>query len=85
MFFGKIFDKIFVLKDREKSLELIDHYSGFWRQMKAGQGFSGKKTLNSSTKFAEFFSVDSSEAVEDEVIEDSDDAMAQVLDILLNT
>lgn len=80
--FGEVVDEIFSLKDRTKSLEMIDKYSRFWMQMQSGsQGFSGKKTVNAGTMFDQLFSVEESPVVNtDEVIEDSDDAMLEVLE-----
>lgn len=82
--FADIVDEIFSFNDREKSLAMIDHYDKFWQQMKAGQGFSGAKTVNAHTMFNELFHVDET-VIEndpeiDEVVEDSDDAIAEVLD-----
>ena len=80
--FSDIVDEIFSLKDRQKSLELIDKYSKFWMQMKAGQGFSGKKTVNAHTMFDQLFRIDepiNDDTEIDEVIEDTDDLMAEVL------
>jgi hypothetical protein len=79
--FSEIVDEIFSLKDREKSLELIDKYDRFWMQMKSGsQGFSGKKTVNAMTMFDQLFTVedDVNDEVED-IIEDSDDAINETL------
>lgn len=77
--FGSIVDEIFSLKDRNKSLELIDKYDSFWTQMKSGsQGFSGKKTINASTMFSELFNIEENSDF-DEVLEDSDDMMSEVL------
>ena len=79
--FSEIVDEIFSLKDREKSLELIDKYDRFWMQMKSGsQGFSGKKTVNAMTMFDQLFTVDDdvNDEVED-IIEDSDDAIKETL------
>ena len=80
--FGEVVDEIFSLKDRTKSLEMIDKYSRFWMQMQSGsQGFSGKKTVNAGTMFDQLFSVEEVPAVNtDEVIEDSDDAILEVLE-----
>ena len=81
--FSDIVDEIFSLKDREKSLAMIDQYDKFWQQFKAGQGFSGKKTVNAHSKFDELFSIEDSVIDDpeiDEEIIDSDDAMAEVLD-----
>jgi len=80
--FGEVVDEIFSLKDRTKSLEMIDKYSRFWMQMQSGsQGFSGKKTVNAGTMFDQLFSVEETPVVNnDEAIEDSDDAMLEVLE-----
>jgi len=74
--FGEIVDEIFSLRDRQKSLDLIDKYDRFWMQMKSGsQGFSGKKTVNAMTMFDQLFDVSEPE---EEIIEDSDDAMTEI-------
>jgi hypothetical protein len=79
--FGDIVDEIFSLKDREKSLALIEQHSTFWTQMKAGQGFSGKRSINATTMFDQLFSFEGSNNIDDEeVIEDSDDAMSEVIE-----
>ena len=81
--FSDIVDEIFSLKDREKSLAMIDKYDKFWQQFKAGQGFSGKNTVNAHTMFNKLFSVEEVVAVdeveEEEVIEDTDELMTEVL------
>jgi hypothetical protein len=77
--FGDIVDEIFSLKDRQKSLDMIDKHDRFWQQIKAGQGFSGKKTVNAQTMFSQLFTVEEEPEIE-EVIEDSDDAILEVLD-----
>ena len=78
--FGEIVDKIFAQNDRQKSLDMIESHSSFWMQMKSGsQGFSGKKAMNAMTMFDQLFEVNNSEPEIDEVIEDSDDAINEVL------
>jgi hypothetical protein len=47
--------------------------------MKAGQGFSGKKTVNAHSQFAALFTVENTEPEVDEEIEDSDDAINEAL------
>lgn len=75
--FSDIVDEIFACGNRQQSLDLIDSYSRFWMQMQSGsQGFSGKKTVNAMTMFDQLFTV---ETEVEEVIEDSDDAMSEVL------
>jgi hypothetical protein len=77
--FGDIIDQIFSLKDRQKSLDLIELHDSLWTQMQSGsQGFSGKKTRNAMTMFDQLFEV-VDEPEYEEVIEDSDDAMNEVL------
>ena len=79
--FGDIVEAIFALKDKEKSLILIDKYDKFWTQMKSGsQGFSGKKTVNALTKFEELFSVQEQSNNVEEEIEDTDDLISQNLE-----
>lgn len=82
--FEEVVDEIFSLKDREKSLALLDQYSWFWNQFKAGsQGVSGRKTVNASTCFGQLFSVESettedtenSEMVESDTSADEADSM----------
>jgi hypothetical protein len=78
--FGEIVDKIFAQNDRQKSLDMIESHSSFWMQMKSGsQGFSGKKAMNAMTMFDQLFEVNNSESEVDEIIEDSDDAINEVL------
>ena len=78
--FSEIVDEIFSIKDRQKSLDLIDKYDRFWMQMKSGsQGFSGKKAVNAITMFDELFEVEDSVTEEIDEILDSDDIMSEVL------
>jgi hypothetical protein len=77
--FSDIVDEIFSLKDREKSLAMIDKYDKFWQQFKAGQGFSGKKTVNAHTMFDQLFAVEDADPEIDEIIEDADQLMTEVL------
>jgi hypothetical protein len=80
--FGTLVDEIFSLKDRQKSLELIDKYDKFWMQMKSGsQGFSGKRTVNALTMFDQLFTIQESSSDEEETeTEDSDDLMSMNLE-----
>jgi len=78
--FSEIVDEIFSLKDREKSLELIDKYDRFWMQMKSGsQGMSGKKAVNAITLFKELFTEDAVTDEVEDIIEDSDDVINKAL------
>lgn len=76
--FCDIIDKIFSLKNREKSLALINQHSSLWTQMQSGsQGLSGKRTVNAMTMFDQLFTVEESPNEVDE-IEDSDDLMVEI-------
>jgi len=78
--FKDIIDEVFSKKTKQEAIDLIDANSRLWMQFSSGsQGFSGKKTMNSLTMFDKLFDVAESEPEVDEVIEDSDDAMSEVL------
>lgn len=52
-------NEVFSQKTRQDSNNAIEKYSKLWEQMQSGsQGMSGKKTVNSLTKFNELFSFD---------------------------
>ena len=77
--FGDIVEAIFALKDKQKSLNLIDKYDRFWMQMKSGsQGFSGKKTINALTMFDELFSVEKNSEELEENLEDDIDLLNDI-------
>jgi len=78
--FSEVVDQIFALKDRQKSLDMIESYTRYWMQFQSGsQGYSGKKTVNSLTMFDELFTEDAPVTVIDEEELDSDDAMIEAL------
>lgn len=77
--FGEVVEEIFALNDRQKSLDLIKKHTKLWTQMQSGsQGISGKRTVNAMTMFDQLFEVVGEPEVE-EVVEDSDDAINEVL------
>lgn len=77
--FSEIVDEIFMQRDRQKSLDLIEKHSRFWLQMKSGsQGFSGKKTINSITAFDSLFEVQEKVNDSDEYQEDADEAISNI-------
>jgi hypothetical protein len=81
IYFGKVVDEVFSQKTREDSLNVIEYYNKFWMQMQSGsQGISGKRTVNAMTMFDELFSVEKVEEEVEETIEDSDDAINEVLE-----
>lgn len=79
--FASIVDDIFALKDRAKSIALIERYEKYWEQFKSGQGFSGKKATNALSQFNALFTEEGSDPeLEDEDGLDSDDAINEVLE-----
>ena len=61
-------DQVFAQNDRQKSLDLIDHYHDFWMNIKGTRGFTGKKQVNSHSNFNALFEFDEPEV--DEEIDD---------------
>jgi hypothetical protein len=54
--FKEVIDEVFAQKTKQASHDVIDAHSNLWKQMQSGsQGMSGKKTVNSLTKFNELF------------------------------
>lgn len=53
--FKEVVDEIFSLKDRTKSLELIEKHSRFWMQVIGTRLNVGKKTVNASTMYNNLF------------------------------
>jgi hypothetical protein len=54
--FKQVIDEVFAQKSKQASHDVIDAHSNLWKQMQSGsQGMSGKKTVNSLTKFNELF------------------------------
>jgi hypothetical protein len=79
--FGQLVDEIFSQKTKQDSIAIIEKHTNFWTQMQSGsQGFSGKKTINAMTMFDKLFEVENNDPEIDEIIEDSDDEMANVLE-----
>ena len=66
--FKDIVNQIFELKDREKSLALIEEYNKFWMMVIGTRLNVGKKAVNAQTMFSNLFS-DSEDDVEEEVEE----------------
>jgi hypothetical protein len=79
-FFKNIVDEIFSKKNKQEALDVINYHNSYWKQFQSGsQGISGKKTENAMTMFDQLFEINNSEPEIEEVIEDSDDAMNEIL------
>ena len=53
--FRDIVDEIFKLKDRQKSLDLIEKHNRYWMKVIGTRLNVGRKTVNASTKFNQLF------------------------------
>ena len=79
--FKDIIDEVFSKKTKQEAIDLINSHSRLWMQFQSGsQGISGKKTVNAMTMFDQLFEQEENDSEVDEVIEDSDDEMAQILE-----
>jgi hypothetical protein len=79
-FFKNLVDEIFSKKTKQEALDVINYHNSYWKQFQSGsQGISGKKTENAMTMFDQLFEINNSEPEIEEVIEDSDDAMNEIL------
>jgi len=79
-FFTRLVDEIFSKKTKQESIDLINLHTNYWMQFQSGsQGISGKKTINSMTMLDKLFSFGDNEPEYEEIIEDSDDEMALIL------
>lgn len=71
--FRDIVNDIFAAKTRENANAIIEKYDRFWQAIVGTRGATGKKTVNASTHFFNFFS--SSEEEESHVDTETDDAL----------
>ena len=55
--FRDIVDDIFSAPTRQASIDIIDHYDHYWRQIVGTRGFTGKRTVNAFTMSNELFEV----------------------------
>lgn len=54
-YFKDIVEEIFSTSDRSKAEKVIEDYSRYWMAVPGTRGATGKKTINASTKYFEFF------------------------------
>jgi hypothetical protein len=54
-YFRQLVDEIIANASSQKSIDLIDHHNKFWISIIGQRGYTGKKTVNSSTQFSVFF------------------------------
>lgn len=74
VFFKDVVEAIFCTSDRGIAETIVDEYSKFWMAIPGTRGATGKRTINTSTTFANLFDVVEPEAVqydEDDVQDES--------------
>lgn len=59
--FREVVNEIFEIDDRDKALELVEHYSKFWTEIPGVRGMIGKKTVNALSMGAELDTTDAFE------------------------
>jgi hypothetical protein len=72
VYFKDVVDAIFSAADQETALAIIDGFDKFWQAIPGTRGATGKKTVNASGKFSEFFVEVSDDSVQSEDEEDFD-------------
>jgi hypothetical protein len=60
-----IIDQIFSLKNRTKSLNLIDYHQRLWEQIIGTRGYTGRRANNAHTMFNALFETDDLDKEED--------------------
>ena len=68
VYFKDVVEAIFATSSKAESDEIIEDFSRFWMAIPGTRGAIGKKTVNSSTKYFEFF-----DEVETETVQSNDD------------
>ena len=73
VYFKDVVEAIFSTSDRGIADSIVEEYSKFWMSIPGTRGATGKRTINSSTTFANLFDVSEPDTVqldEDETIQD---------------
>ena len=80
LYFRDVVDAIFATSDRGTADKIVEDYSRFWMSIIGTRGATGKKTVNASTQFANFFDEVEAEPVQLEHSEEFTDAEIDKLD-----
>ena len=68
VYFKDVIDAIFSTDDRDTAIAIIDSFDKFWQAIPGTRGATGKKTVNASGKYSEFF-----EEVEEDTVQLDDE------------
>ena len=80
--FRDVVDAIFSAPDKDSAMAIIDYYDKFWQAIPGTRGAIGKKTVNASGKFSEFFVEDNEDNVQLEDGPDFDEESVNKLEEL---
>jgi hypothetical protein len=75
MVFRDVVDAIFACKTKEEAMTIIVHNRSYWMKLRGSRGFSGKKTINATTKFKALFEIEEPTVVSkdfDDISEESE-------------
>jgi hypothetical protein len=77
--FEEIVDRVFAAPTKAESIEIIEFYSEYWKEILGGRGNKGKKAQNSITHFNNLFYEEATtvEADSDDLSEDKLDALEE--------
>ena len=82
IYFKDIVDAIFSAPDRDTANAIIDGFDKFWQAIPGTRGYTGKRTVNASTKFFELFEEVEEDSVQLEEETDFDESAIDKLDAL---
>ena len=80
--FKDVVEAIFSAPDRDTAIAIIDYYDKFWQAIPGTRGATGKKTVNASGKFSEFFVEVGADSVQSDDEVDFDESAINKLDDL---
>ena len=82
VYFKDVVDSIFSAPDRESALDIISKHDKFWQAIPGTRGYTGKRTVNPSTKYSELFEEIDEDSVQSEDEVDFDESAIDKLDAL---
>lgn len=82
VYFKDVVDAIFSAPDRATAEAIIEGFDKFWQAIPGTRGYTGKRTVNASTKFFELFDEVNEDSVQLEEEADFDDSAIDKLDAL---
>lgn len=69
IFFRDVVDAIFAANDRATADAVVEEFSKFWMEIPGTRGYTGKRTVNATTKYFELFDEVSEDSVNSDQVE----------------